>query len=335
MRLDRASRSLVRGYQAVRMLGDGERPGGVADQAIRDEVTRSLLETCAWHGLYIGSESQTEEPVAQLMQAGQDAIETRTGVAKRRKDPEHYEKGGDGHTLEWMELQLLDTIVGWRPELAGATCNICRLASRVQPMLGPERDWTCGPLLAWSPQILAGLKGAAADEGCARLFLTGDVRRWVQALDDSRDAAKDAQELAGIAFDTLMKTRPTRAGNKDERERLDQAERILVSMEPNPMDGIREARIDQAEGRIEDAANGYQAADATEELQELMRSHALWEKSSDGNDRRAADARWLLELEQVLGSEPEGLKKRMTKADTKRFKRMLSDRPRPVEAAKR
>ncbi|MCY4635981.1 MAG: hypothetical protein OXG04_15990 [Acidobacteria bacterium] len=295
LREENMERALVRGRQALELLGRGNEMGKVTEPAICRMVSDTVLATVA-AGLL--DEEWDEAKRGDAMALGAAAIERKSPVCDE-DGKSVYDEGDDetarrekdeATTRAMVESELLQALADMQnKDLNGATGT----ADLVALLRGHDgtRTWADAAIGRHKARF-AGDICAAANTIAAMDYRKPIVELWLRAI-GVEDAAGEAERLAVKAFDWL--TRPQlRRGKNDEQERvLNAAEAILATL---PEDPLREGRIEESEARPAEALKLYRKAGSAENIQRVIAENALWEEAGrharrDRADRPAVAAR--------------------------------------------
>ena len=153
--------------------------------------------------------------------------------------------------------------------------------------LGRDGGWLRQAL----PPVAQALRDAIErlpEEPAVAAAFAGDVEGWLELTGYAGDAAATARALRCRAADALIEAPETLA-----------AERVLAAVKPP--DRVRTARLREAQGRLEDAAEAFEAADMPAEALRNWRDAGKWEQGlrlAAGRER--ADLQWLVELDDLI-----------------------------------
>ena len=303
------SRALMRGTQALQLLGKNEDIGRTADAAVAGDVTETVLSmlTHGWLG-----KTWTPSEQADARAAGREASEQREGLKTS------YERQQNNDHWPMIEEELLEAIISWA---SGETDQAVTIADRLGLLVNPgQRHWATGALQRHLPTLRSDIEAAAESaEGLG--YRVPRVERWLRTLGVSNDAAAEALQLTEKAFDNAMGTVEANGHSDDAYRPLRAAQEMLATLPP---DATRDGRIEEALGHYERAARCYGKGGAKRRLGTMARKHALWEtaiEALEGEERTVVE--WLVRIEKFANEIPDDLGSRITDAESVRLHRQV------------
>ena len=130
----------------------------------------------------------------------------------------------------------------------------------------------------------------------------GDVQGWLKLTGYAGDAAATARALRCQVVDTLTLT--------DGGETLAAAQ-VLTAVKPPDL--ARLGRLREVQGRLDEAAETFEAADMPADALRNWRTAGKWQQAvrlAEGQER--SDLQWLVELDTLARRRPAGQRKRLT-----------------------
>ena len=344
-------RAWQRACQAVRLLGDRELPNGVADQAVRDDARRALLETAArlmvdgvpegvqrneiTHmgyqaiaGLEPGpptpggtGEKQDERPHQPTLSG------LEPGAAAEPRGGEPPQPGALTHMLRKQHRQALEELDYWtanRNEFPPFA--LLEAVRRLRTLETDGRSWLQPALLSAAQTLRDGLTAGTADPGTALLFAKPDpglVETWLRITGYAGDVQARARALTAKAFDTVLSSGGHDEAAAERRSRLRDAESLLDKMQPDP---VRLGRLREAQERPWEAAEAYEHANRPKDVLRVLRNASAWERSVDlAEGEIRADLEWLLKLKVLVAERPPGQNRRLRNGERDRLEKLLDE----------
>jgi tetratricopeptide (TPR) repeat protein len=283
---EKPRRAWQRAVQAVRLLGDPDRPNGVADPVIRRDAHQTLLTTAARLLLQDGlPEGLTEE---ELLETAGDIL---PAMASDRVNAAFDALEDFVLDKEYHPYQLLEAAVA----------------------LGDQGAWlreAFGPI---HQMLRREIEQGPTAHGTAGEY-RGQVAGWLELTGYLGDAAARAAELRRQAVDTLIAA-----------EKLEAAEAVLQRIEPPDLvrlGRLREAQqayteaaeIFERAGRPADALRNWRHAGRWERALPL----------AAGDEGLHADLQWLGQVAAVLERQPDGQRERMSKQERRRLQNLFA-----------
>ena len=124
------------------------------------------------------------------------------------------------------------------------------------------------------------------------------------------DMAGEARRLRVLAVEALIERDP------------DAANRTLKQVVPE--DTVLVARVREAQGRFDEAAEAFERAEMPADALRAWRMAGRWEKAirlAEGAER--ADLEWLGDLQRVVEEQPADLGERLTPGERERLQRVV------------
>ena len=322
LREENVERALVRGRQALELLGREGDMGKATDPAACRAVADTVLGTIA-AGLLDQEWGETRRRSVTSM--GVMAIERKSPACDEDgeliHDPDdnpaarRAKKNAD--TRGMVESELVDAL-GMVQEKDGRGANF--VADVLALLRGADRagrTWADSAVRRHKARLAAGID--AASETIAAIEYRKPIMQLRLETIGIDDAEREAERLATKAFDWLTNPRLARAWEERHDRLLNAAEAILATL---PEDPLREGRIEEAELRWAEALKLYRKAGSTEDMARVIVQNAFWEEADGTLDETARnDRRWLLALEALGERMPDGIIGRMSRADAERLLR--------------
>ena len=306
------TRAWQRAVQAFQMLGNPERPNGVNDAKLRQEARRTLLRTAA---RLVATPGHNGVDFVEIYTNTQNAVWLDAGNETRR--------GIDSRGRESTTLQLLDQWCNEKDE-APPDLLVDLLAHLTAAIgdAGSERSWTDGAVPIIRQRLRKELTEGADDPDIARFYTADATYEWLVTTGHKGKTRASAKDLAQHAFDTLIHAAKNAEHARKRRERLEEAERVLDSLEDDP---LREGRLHEAAGNLDKAIDAYGRAGASDDRMRVWRNNANWEQAvKECADEPRRDLEWLLKLEAMVETRPRGQNRRLRKSERKRLSRLLN-----------
>ena len=315
LRGENSQRALMRGHQAVNLLGHDNDMGRATDPGIRETVSNTVLRAI---GNSLLEEPWSEEELENARALGLQAIglkypentqdDVETATAAKAKRPRTKENS-------WAEEELLDGLIEWQNGNEEGAARAADRLSLLQGADGSQGCWADAALTRRSSAVAAAIDNAAK-RIAAMEYRKPSLKRWLKAIGIT-DTEATAERIAGKAFDHLIGGRPRRDRSQTDNRILNAAEAILATLNPH---ALREAQVEEAEGNVDTALSLYRRAEAHDDEARIIRDNALWEHAGDALDETGiADREWLLALERTTSEMPPGIIKRLSGADTRRL----------------
>ncbi len=344
-------RAWQRACQAVRLLGDQALPNGVADQAVRNDARRTLLETAArlmvdgvpegvqrneiTHmgyqaiaGLEPGpltpggtGEKQGERPHQPTL----SGLEPGEAAEPRGREPP--QPGALTHMLRKQHRQALEELDYWtanRDEFPPFA--LLEAVRRLRTLETDGGSWLQPALLSAAQTLRDGLTAGTADPDAALLFAKPDpglVETWLRITGYAGDVQARAKALTAKAFDTVLSSGGHDEPAAERRSRLRDAESLLDKIRPDP---VRLGRLREAQERPWEAAEAYEHANRPKDVLRVLRNAGAWERAvelAEGEIR--ADLEWLLKLKALVAERPPRQNRRLRNGERDRLEKLLDE----------
>ena len=301
LREENVERALVRGRQALELLGREGEMGKATDPAVCRAVADTVLGTIA-AGLL--DEDWDENKRKSVTSMGVMAV-ARKSQAWGENGEVIYDPGDD---------EAARTAKKEANARAMVENELVHALGRVQEGVMRGGNWVAdsvallrgadGTGLTWADAAIARHKARLAEdiEEEARTIDAMEYRKPVielrlQAIGVD-NAGQEAERLAIKAFDGLTSPRLARGAEENHDRLLNAAEAILATL---PEDPLREGRIEEAELRWREALKLYRKAGSAEDVERVIVENAFWEEAAGTLDETGQnDRRWLLELGEAL-----------------------------------
>ena len=313
------ARAWQRAVQALKLLGNAERPNGVNDRQLRQQARTTVLRTAA--RLLVDPEHAGVDD-EQIEHTAQEAVWLDPGGDTKRAFHTRASEEKTLHLLqEWGDTKGETNVIELLIHLSAATANLTR-----------ENNWTDAAITVIRQRLRKELKAGARKPESAQFYERKEVQQWLLTSGHKGKTKAAANALCEQAFDTLIQVAKDAENGRQRREHLDNAERILESL---GKDALREGRLHETAGNLEQAVDAYTRAGAADDRMRVWRNNAKWEDAvAESTDEARRDLEWLLKLETMLATRPHGQNRRLRKAERKRLSRTLNriQRQRDVEA---
>lgn len=311
---ERPARAWQRADQAVKLLGDPGLPNGVSDKEIRHRARTTLLATAARllvDGVPDGVMSIEVTEAASLAAADLDSP---VEGDQRRVEPNDLRPAhGPSDTSEttappFVNQQALEELEVWSESAdRGATAPFGLLNATLA--LGDQGDWLRSAL----PPVAQTLRRAVEDQAFApreAKHYDGNVEGWLQVTAFPGDIPREARRLRMTAVEALME------------HDAESADRVLTKIVPEETSLM--ARVREAQGRFEEAAQAFERAGMPTDALRAWRLAGKWEQAvrlADGTERD--DLEWLGELQRAVDRRPTDLGERLTPGERERLQRVV------------
>ena len=303
--------------QALRLLGNPERPNGVANRHIREETRLTVLDIAA--RLLTRSER-----IEELDLRKQDIIDTAmaavgldipgtTVTAEKdaavaevsmvtEDDPETEKPREVDKTLR-REIETIARLSNWE-ENEARKCLILETAAGLEEKFGSRRNWLRETIKENAQSLLKSMEAGTESVFVASVYETTIIERWLRQLGQTGGVEKKARALARDAFDTIAsELRETPHGNNAGMLR-EQLGEILKSIGKDP---VRQGRVAEIDGKTDTAIELYRNNGADDDAVRLLRTEAKWKdaaKLATGGEKKLVD--WLRKLEALAAAPPDG-----------------------------
>ena len=320
LREENVDRALVRGRQALVLLGRGDDMGKVTDPATCRLVADSVLSSLA-AGLL--DEDWDEEKRNGATAMGQAAIVRKSPPTDEHGeaiyDPDDDEEAktvkDEATARARVDSELLRGLAHMQGKSLTAGTRVADLVALLRGPDGTERTWADSAIARHRARFAREIE-AGADTIAAIEYRKPVVELRLRAI-GVEDAEQEAERLARKAFDGMTNPRLPRGAEERSDRLLNAAEAVLATL---PEDPLREAVIEEAELRWTEALKLFRKAGSVEDVERVITENALWEEAEGTLDETGqADRRWLLALERLGKAIPKGITQRMSRADAARL----------------
>ena len=165
--------------------------------------------------------------------------------------------------------------------------------------LDSDGSWLRQALPPVAQRLRDAVETFASDTTAAAAY-AGDVQGWLKLTGYAGDAAATARALRCQAVDTLTDGGETLA-----------AAQVLTAVKPPDL--ARLGRLREVQGRLDEAAETFEAADMPADALRNWRTAGKWQQAvrlAEGQER--SDLQWLVELDTLVRRRPAGQRKRLT-----------------------
>ena len=344
-------RAWQRACQAVRLLGDKDLPNGVADQAVRDDARRALLETAARlmvDGVPDGVQRNEITSMAyQAITTLEPGVLTPSGTREEQDERPHQPalsglepreapetQGGEqpqprllSHMFQKQHAQALEELDYWTANRGEVPpFALLEAVRRLRALQTDGESWLQPALLSAAQTLRDGLTAGTADPDMAPLFARPDpglVETWLEITGYAGDVQARAKALTAKAFDTVLSSGGPDEPAAERRSRLRDADALLDKIQPDP---VRLARLREAQGRPREAAEAYEEANRPKDVLRVLRNAGAWERAvelAEGEIR--ADLEWLLKLKILVAERPPNQNRRLRNGERDRLEKLLDE----------
>ena len=283
--------------QAKLLLGDSSKPNGVANRYIRKEARRTLLATAA--RLLICGDAIKEWRIDR-----EEVWETANNTVAELEDTsieeakEKIERG-----VAKAERTALTALSNWT--IVPNPIDLLESASTLEREVGTHENWLNPAIDARKQEVRRLIGEGAAKLPHAGLYRPENIRRWLEASGETaKEAGEHAGPLARRAFDTTLKSVEESGPGTERDQKLYGAEKILDTISPDP---ARKARLQEANGELDEAIALYEEAGQKDEVQRLLRTQTKWTQAlKRATGQPHADLQWLVALEKLIKDRPNG-----------------------------
>ncbi|MXY55983.1 MAG: hypothetical protein F4029_04535 [Gammaproteobacteria bacterium] len=309
---ERPARAWLRADQAVKLLGDPDLPNGVSDNEIRHRARTTLLATAARllvDGVPAGI---TRGEVTKA--ARSEAADLDFAVSEHRSEAPTTDPRAIGDQQGLIEttvpscLLAFDELHDWSDATDRRAAAPFGLLDATLA-LGNQDEWLRSALPPVAQTLRGALREHAANPDTAGHY-AGDVEGWLRLTGYPGDIAGEARRLGVLAVEALIEHDP------------DAADRTLKKVVPE--DTRLVARVREAQGRFDEAAEAFERAEMPEDALRAWRMAGRWEQAirlADGTER--ADLEWLGDLQRTVEEQPTDLGERLTPGERERLQRVV------------
>ena len=316
------ARAWQRACQALELLGDPERPNGVADRALRKTVRLTVLRTAA--RIFVNQdvaelEHVRPDEVANVMREaiGLDAL----GEPSSYKDPKDRERAEHNWQRRHIESAVLKDLIRWRTTEAEPHIELLEQIAILREQVDPKDDWTTAAVPLIAHNLRNGLAKGAESARHAGAYRVQNIKRWLTVTGSKGDTEARTTELARKAVDYLLAMASSAEENDEQRKRLREAMVVLQSLGGEP---LREGRLHETSGDLDRAMRAYREAGSKGDMMRVRRRRAQWEEAViEAEGQEKADLEWLLGLERYVEARPTGQNDRLHTAERERIARTL------------
>ena len=309
---ERPARAWLRADQAVKLLGDPDLPNGVADKEIRYRARTTLLATAA--RLLVDGVPTGVTRYEVTKAARSEAADLDFSVSERWSDAPSTDPRTVGDQRGLSETTVpscahaFDELEAWSdaPDRKAATPFGLLDATLA---LGNQDEWLRSALRSVAQTLRGALREQAARPDTASHY-AGDVEGWLRLTGYPGDLAGEARRLRVLAVEALIERDP------------DAANRTLMKVVPEDTGLV--ARVREAQGRFDEAAEAFERAEMPADALRAWRMAGRWEKAirlAEGAER--ADLEWLGDLQRVVEEQPADLGERLTPGERERLQRVV------------
>lgn len=311
---ERSARAWQRADQAVKLLGDPDLPNGVSDKEIRHRARTTLLATAARLLVDGVPDGVTRDEVTEVAWTVAADLDLPVAADRRPIEPRNLRTApgptGTGETTTRASLnqRALKELEMW----SGAADRVAMVPFGLLDAtlaLDDAGDWLRSAL----PPVAQTLRSAVEDQASAprqAKHYDGKVEGWLRLTGYTGDIPQQARRLRVAAVETLI---------EDDAE---SADRVLTKVVPE--ETSLTARVREAQGRFEEAAEAFERAELPTDALRVWRLAGRWEQAvrlANGNER--ADLEWLAELQRAVDSRPTDLGERLTPGERERLERVV------------
>ena len=311
---ERPARAWQRADQAVKLLGDPDLPNGVSDNEIRHRARTTLLATAARLLVDGVPEDVRVYDVTEAASfAAADLDSPVAGDQRRGERADLRPDRGASHTGDTtippsINQQAFEELEAWSESAnKGATAPFGLLDATLA--LGDQGDWLRSALLLVAQTLRRAVQDQASAPDEARHY-DGNVEGWLSLTAYPGDIPREARRLRMTAVEALM------------AEDAESADRVLTKIVPEETSLM--ARVREAQGRFEEAAQAFERAEMPTDALRVWRLAGQWEQAvrlANGTERD--DLEWLGDVQRAVDRRPTGLDERLTPGERERLKRVV------------
>jgi len=309
---ERPERAWLRAYQAVKLLGDPDLPNGVSDNEIRHRARTTLLATAA-RLLVDGVPSGiTRYEVTKAARA--EAVDLDFSVSEDWSDAPATDPRTVGDQQGLSETTVpscahaFDELEAWSDAPDRSTIAPFGLLDATLA-LGNQDQWLRAALTSVAQTLRGALQEQAGSPDTAGHY-AGDVEGWLRLTGYPGDIAGEARRLRVLAVEALIEHDPE-AANRTLKKVVPEDTRLV-------------ARVREAQGRFDEAAEAFERAEMPEDALRAWRMAGRWEQAirlAEGTER--ADLEWLGDLQRIVEQQPTDLGERLTPEERERLQRVV------------
>ena len=309
---ERPERAWLRADQAVKLLGDPNLPNGVSDEEIRHRARRTLLATAARllvDGVPTGIARDEVTKAARS-----EAADLDFSVSEHWSEPPTTDSRTVGDQQGSIETTVPSSMLAF-DELQDWSGAADRMAAAPFGLLdatlalGNQGEWLRSALPPVAQTLRGALREHAANPDTAGHY-AGDVEGWLRLTGYPGDIEVEARRLRVIAVEALI---------EGDTEAADRTLKKVV-----PADTRLMARVREAQGRFDEAAEAFERAEMPDDALRAWRMAGRWEQAirlAEGTER--ADLEWLSGLHRVVEERPTDLGERLTPGERERLQRVV------------
>ncbi len=311
---ERPGRAWQRADQAVKLLGDPDLPNGVVDKEIRHRARTTLLATAARLLVDGVPEGVARDEVTEVAWSVAADLDLPVAADRRPIEPSNLRTApgptstGAPTTSASLNQHALKELEMWSAAADKAAMAPFGLLDATLA-LDDAGDWLRSAL----PPVAQTLRRAVEDHASAprqAKHYGGKVEGWLRLTGYPGDIPQEARRLRVAAVETLI---------DDDAE---SADRVLTKVVPE--ETSLTARVREAQGRFEEAAEAFERAELPTDALRAWRLAGRWEQAvrlANGNER--ADLEWLAELQRAVDRRPTDLGERLTPGERERLERVV------------
>ncbi|MDE0193394.1 MAG: hypothetical protein OXQ90_18725, partial [Gammaproteobacteria bacterium] len=309
---ERPERAWLRADQAAKLLGDPDLPNGVSDNEIRHRARTTLLATAARilvDGVPTGVTRDEVTKAARYEAAALDLSDSEQWSDRRATDPRTVDdQQGLNETALASCTYAFDELEEWSDAADRKSATPFGLLDATLA-LGNQGQWLRSAFPSVAQTLRGALQEQAADPDTASHY-AADVEGWLRLTGYPGDIAAEARRLRVLAVEALIDPDP------------DAANRTLKKVVPE--DTRLVARVREAQGRFDEAAEAFERAEMPEDALRAWRMAGRWEQAirlAEGTER--ADLEWLGDLQRTVEQQPNDLGERLTPGERERLQRVV------------
>ncbi|MCY3841297.1 MAG: hypothetical protein OXH09_22065 [Gammaproteobacteria bacterium] len=309
---ERPERAWLRADQAVKLLGDPDLPNGVSDEEIRHRARTTLLATAARllvDGVPKGIARHEVNKAARSEAAALDLSESEESSDAPATDPRTVaDQQGLTETTFASCIHAFDELEAWSdaPDRRAATPFGLLDATLA---LGNQDEWLGSALRSVAQTLRGALQEQAGSPDTADRY-AGDVEGWLRLTGYPGDIAGEARRLRVLAVEALIE-HDAEAANRTLKKVVPEDTRLV-------------ARVREAQGRFDEAAEAFERVEMPEDALRAWRMAGRWEEAirlAEGTER--ADLEWLGDLQRIVEQQPTDLGERLTPGERERLQRVV------------
>ena len=283
-------RAWQRACQALRLLGKPQEGTLASDEAIRREVSASVLMVAARRMVDSGLGSQQRKEITNTA----EQVVSAWGDKKQRRAFANFDS--------------------WIGRRAKAPFDLINAALALDSR---DRKWLQSALPSVLQSLLEALRRCAADPSWAPRY-AGDVEAWLDLIGYTGDMAMEAEALRSNAIDALA-----RAGKWTEADKV-----LSLVASPNPC--LAGTILEKVGRKTEAAEAFELAGMPKDALRNWRDSGRIDKAVRLAEGEEKADLQWLVDMQELISQRPLRIQDRLDDSEKKRLNKMLRSAQTPA-----